>query len=99
MIFFTIFLLKQQVNSFDAIYSWSATIEIVHPSFPIVKELCRVAKTNVILILNEHMAGWSRFWVYQFWRNNFDLVFAIRPMKSGNTSLLVFRSAESHAVD
>ena len=96
---FQSFLLKQKSNSFDTIYSFSVTIEIVHPSFPIVKELCRVAKTNVILILNEHMAGWPRFWIYQFWRNRFDLVFAIRPMGSGNGSFLVFRSEETHAPD
>ena len=74
------FLLKSAPRSFDVIFSWSATIELVHPSFNIVREICKVARYQVILVLNEGSQGYTRFWIYEFNRNGFDLSFALRPL-------------------
>jgi len=90
------FLSRSAHRSFDVIFSWSATIELVHPSFNIVKEICRVARYQVILALNEGNQGYTRFWIYEFNRNGFDLSFAMRPLGKGNnppntTSLCCFQ--------
>lgn len=93
------FLIRSAPHSFDVIFSWSATIELVHPSFDIVKNICRVARHQVILIINE---GYPRFWIYEFKRNGFDLEFAMRPFGKGRknttkntTSLCCFRRMET----
>lgn len=41
------YLLRQKSRAFDVVYSHGATLELVHPSFPIVKEICRVARRAV----------------------------------------------------
>ena len=88
------FLLGSAPRSFDVVFSWSATIELVHPSFNIVKEICRVASYQVILVLNEGNQGYPRFWIYEFSKNGFDLSYALRPLGKGRdntTSLCCFR--------
>ena len=90
------FLSRSARRSFDVIFSWSATIELVHPSFNIVKEICRVARYQVILVLNEGNQGYTRFWIYEFNKNGFDLSYALRPLgkegvRNHTTSLCCFR--------
>jgi len=58
------FLLKTASRSYDVFFSWSATIELVHSSFNIVKEICKAARHQVILVLNEGSQGYTRFWIY-----------------------------------
>ena len=95
-IWFEHFLSRSARRSFDVIFSWSATIELVHPSFNIVKEICRVARYQVILVLNEGSQGYTRFWIYEFNKNGFDLSYALRPLgkegvRNHTTSLCCFR--------
>ena len=91
------FLSRTARRSFDVVFSWSATIELVHPSFNIVKEICRVARYQVILVLNEGPQGYTRFWIYEFNKNGFDLSYALRPLggnegvRNHTTSLCCFR--------
>ncbi|MDK9723651.1 MAG: class I SAM-dependent methyltransferase [Sterolibacteriaceae bacterium MAG5] len=91
---------------YDVVFTWGATIETVHPSFPIVRELSRVSRNIVVCVINEHDHH-PRFWTYQFAKAGFDLIFAIRPLgdeanavtdtdsKSAyTTSLLVYKRAK-----
>jgi hypothetical protein len=85
--------------SFDMLYSHGATIELVHPSFDIVRHMCRVTRNHVVLIVNETVAhSYPRFWTYEFARNGFFLREARRPVgeippedSAGRPSLLVYR--------
>lgn len=67
--------------AFDVVYSHGATIELVHPSFDIVKHMSRIAQSHVVLILNEtYRQLYPRFWTYEFARNGFFLREARRPV-------------------
>jgi len=72
------YLLNAQTNSFDYVYSNGATIELVHPSFPIVKEICRVARYGVLLDLSERVNGFARDYERQFERSGFTLWYTDR---------------------
>ena len=79
------YLLNMQDELVDYVYSQGATIELVHPSFPIVQEVCRVAKIGVLLDLSpyDHL---RRAYEREFARANFDLVWSTKdeddPMES-----------------
>jgi len=93
------FLRQQPDLSFDVLYSHGATIDLVHPSFDIVRHMCRVTRGHVVLILNEaFVQAYPRFWNYEFARNGFFLREARRPSgeipppdSSAIPSLLVYR--------
>jgi SAM-dependent methyltransferase len=92
------FLLRQADRSFDALYTFGGTIEEVHPSFPMVREICRVTRSLVMCVLKDTTPH-ARYWVHEFRRADFDLVFCIKPISSKadkgtvehSTSLFVFR--------
>jgi SAM-dependent methyltransferase len=90
------FLRRQKDRSYDLIYSHGGTLELVHPSFDIVRHLCRVARKHVVLYINEHGHAYPRFWIYEFRRRGFYLVRAERPAAQFSSielegSLLVFQ--------
>jgi SAM-dependent methyltransferase len=93
------FLRNQPDAAFDVLYSHGATVDLVHPSFDIVKQMCRVTSGHVILILNEiFVQPYSRLWTYEFGRHGFFLREARRPAadippadSSAIPSLLVYR--------
>ena len=63
-------------NEVDYVYSNGATIELVHPSFPIVAEICRITRSGVLLDLSIHQQGYTRDYVKQFAECGFDLVYS-----------------------
>lgn len=75
---------------FDLVYTLGATIELVHPSFDIIKNICKISKQYVVLIINESSHSYPRFWEYEFNRNGFFMVKCIRPFngESGTKDLL-----------
>ncbi len=73
--FFQRFLDKKKNDSFDTIYTIGATIELVHPSYDIVRSMCRVAKKNIILLIQPDRHNYPRFYEHEFKRNGFELVF------------------------
>lgn len=94
------FLLSQPNRSFNATYTFGATVELVHPSFDIVREVCRVTNDLVLFMINENGQSYPRFWTYEFNKSGFDLVYCIRPWRQNDTlgenkanvfSLLVYR--------
>jgi len=74
------YLLNAKDNAFDVVFTRGATVELIHPSFALVAELCRVAEQYVILMIQENEHGYSRFWNYEFLRNGFALTHMIRPV-------------------
>ena len=87
------FLSRTQDNAYDIVFSHGATVEFVHPSFPLVKHLTRIAKDYVLLVITENGPNYPRFWTYEFERAGFVLVKLLRPCAEGSrTSLLVYRT-------
>ena len=100
--FFQRYLKRSGEKKFDTIYSHGATIELVHPSFDIIREICRVTKYYIILFINEHEHGFPRFYIWEFKKNGFYMVKGIRPVgqncsgknNENPNSLLVFKRLE-----
>ena len=89
------YLLNTATDSVDYVYSNGATIELVHPSFPVVKEICRVATKGVLLDLNEHGHGFPRDYVGQFARYGFPMTYTDRETDPHPSSqIFVFTRAE-----
>lgn len=93
---------------FDIVITRGATVELIHPSYPLVRELTRVTKSYVILLIQESNQGYSRFWTHEFARHGFQLTHLVRPVSQmldagsdkefGQTaSLLVYRRAPTAA--
>lgn len=75
------FLRNQPDRAFDVLYSHGATIELVHPSFDIVRHMCRVSCNYIVLMINEASPHiYQRLWTYEFARNGFFLREARRPV-------------------
>lgn len=89
--FFQRFLLKKKTLEYEIVYTVGATIELVHPSFDVIKEMCRVSKSYVIILIQENSHAYPRFYVTEFKRNNFELIDSQRPIADSNVSLLVFK--------
>ena len=85
------YLMRMPSASCDYVYSNGATIELVHPSFPIVAEICRVARTGVLLDLSERHQGYPRDYTKQFAKHGFARVFDDQTEgKTQPSSLIVF---------
>jgi SAM-dependent methyltransferase len=91
--------MKQSGRHFTLVYSMGATLEIVHPSFDIIRAVCDIADKYVILMISEWDHLYPRFWEYEFNRQGFLLMKSIRPFDGGAPeqdpskiiSLLVFQ--------
>jgi len=58
-------------NAIDFAMTYSATIELIHPSFNIYKELSRICKKGFIFALNEGGHSYPRFYRYLSLRYGF----------------------------
>ena len=92
------FLLKQPDQSIDILFTRGATIELVHPSFNIVKYMCAITKRHIILIIHETNQKYSCLYSHEFARHGFVLIKALRPVsqvlesdRNNNASLLVYQ--------
>jgi hypothetical protein len=88
--FFQRFLQNTSAAKFEIVYSVGATIEIVHPSFDVIGEMCRVSRLFVIVLVQENKHSYPRFYVSEFKKNNFKLTYSQRPIGDSTVSLLVF---------
>ena len=87
------FLLTHDTGAFDVLHSNGATIELVHPSFPIVAEICRVTRDSVYLDICERGHTYPRRYVEQFARHGFVLVHGERASDPvHHSSKLVFQN-------
>jgi len=89
------YLLKAPDQFFDVLYTKGATVELIHPSFPLVSQLARVSRRYVILCIQENSHSYPRYWTYEFQRAGFVLVKllrpAVEPAARKSPSLLVYR--------
>lgn len=76
----------------DVVHSNGATLELVHPSFPIVAEICRVSRDAVYLDILERGHAYPRKYIEQFRSHGFELIYCDRPLDLVNgSSILHFR--------
>lgn len=80
------YLLRRPDKSVDVLHSNGATLELVHPSFPIVAEICRVTRRAVYLDIQERGHAYPRDYIAQFRRHGFELVYCDRPTDLVNGS-------------
>lgn len=71
--------LRANPEPVDLVYTRGATFELVHPSFPLVKHVCSIAKRYVVLVISEAAHAYPRFWEYEFAREGFELTHLRRP--------------------
>ncbi len=95
------FLSKQTGRSLDILFTRGATIELVHPSFNIVKHMCDVTRGHVVLVIHETNQKFSCFYTQEFARHGFVLVKALRPVSqtlesdvNNPASLLVYQRGD-----
>lgn len=67
------FIKKMKPNSIDYVITYSATVELLHPSFNIFKELKRITRKGFIFVINENGHSYPRFYRYQIKANKFKL--------------------------
>lgn len=86
------YLLRQESRAFEICFTLGATVELVHPSFPLVRELARVTQSYVILMIGEEMPfGYPRFWEYEFNRQGFIAEKVLRPPVESMVTHFVFK--------
>ena len=92
--YFQRFLRNIPDNQYEIVYSVGATIELVHPSFDIIGDMCRVSSSYVMLLVQENNHSYPRFYVSEFKKHKFSLIHSVRPILEGDksVSLLVFRN-------
>ena len=71
--------LRNEPEPVDLVYTRGATFELVHPSFPLVRHVCAIAKRHVVLVISEAAHAYPRFWEYEFAREGFELTHLKRP--------------------
>ena len=57
----------------DVLHSHGATIELVHPSFPVVRHMCRVTRSKIFIQISESGHSYPRRYVAEFSRAGFKL--------------------------
>ncbi|MDP3396790.1 MAG: class I SAM-dependent methyltransferase [Methanoregula sp.] len=87
-------------RKFQLVYTVGATVELVHPSFDVIRYVCELSDEYIVFIISLWGHAYPRFWEYEFNRNGFCLVKCITS-SDGNTdrirdpvqvdSLMVFR--------
>ena len=88
------YLLKSPSRFVDVVHSNGATLELVHPSFPFVSEICRVARRDVFVDIVEMGHAYPRNYIEQFRRHGFELVYCRRPLdRETGSSILQFSRA------
>ena len=86
------YLSSQSALSMETVFTHGATVELVHPSFPLIKHICRITRSSVIFMFFETDHSYPRFWEWEFNSHGFYLAKVQRPAVAGrDISLLVFR--------
>ena len=92
------YLLQTPDRFFEILYTKGSTVELVHPAFPLVKHITRVARSHAILCIHESVQTYPRLWTYEFEREGFVLIKLLRPVVEPPVdaahSLMVYRRVE-----
>lgn len=79
----------------ELVYTRGATFELVHPAFPLIRQVCRIARHYVVMVISEAGHAYPRFWEYEFARQGFELTHLRRPASAltpeHRVSLMTFR--------
>jgi len=76
---------------YEVTYSRGATLELVPSFLPIVREICRVTRYSVALLIQENGHSFPRFWEYEFNQSGFHSAKIYRPvLPQDEASLLIF---------
>lgn len=67
------YLSKCEDKYFETVFSMGATLEMVHPSFPLIKNICRITTNNIIITIKDSSHSYPRFWEYEFNKYGFYL--------------------------
>jgi len=84
----TTYLENLSTQSIDWAITQSATVELLHPSFAIHRELRRVLRKGLIFVINERGHAYPRYWRLLFKRVGFREI--SRTQLSGDLSLLTY---------
>ncbi|MDO8307716.1 MAG: class I SAM-dependent methyltransferase [Actinomycetota bacterium] len=76
-------------RAFDTVHFNGVSIELVHPSYPMVSEICRVTADSVFISLTEHGHTYPRHYIRQFESHGFRLVWCERPVDLVNESSIL----------
>ena len=74
------FLAQTPDGTYDVVYTNGITVESVHPAFPLVRHLCRVAKKHVVFLIEDRHPPYPRFWSREFIRHGFGMSVLIDPV-------------------
>ena len=87
--------LTRDLAEMDVVFTYGATFELVHPTFPLVRRICRIARRYVMLVISESGHAYPRLWEYEFAKEGFELTLLRRPASAAvprqTASLLVFK--------
>tara|TARA_X000001316_G_C921417_1_gene35810 strand:+ start:993 stop:1865 length:873 start_codon:yes stop_codon:yes gene_type:complete len=67
-------------RSFDIVFTRGATVELVHPSYPLIANICRISREHVVLVIRENGFSYPRDWIGEFESNGFLLIKLLRPL-------------------
>lgn len=84
------FLKKVPANTYDLIYTRGATVELINPYFPLVKNLCKASKKYVLLCIFENSHYYPRFWEIEFLREDFHMISLERLTDSNYYTYMIF---------
>ena len=90
------FLTTAKTESYSTVITFGATIELIHPAFDVIGNMCRVARDTIVIYVNENQHTYPRFYITEFERHGFYNLFyqrAIGEICDVNTenSLMVFK--------
>jgi len=69
------FFLENAENEFyDITYTMGASIELLPPTFDVVKNIYRITKKFFICLINPNGHRYPRFWEYEFKKNGFKIL-------------------------
>ena len=83
------YLLQCPDGMVDVVHSNGATLELVHPSFPIVGEMCRIARKSIMVDIVERGHAYPRYYIALFKRHGFELVYCERPVDLAKESSIL----------
>ena len=65
------YLINTNSNFYDTLYTIGATIELIHPSFDVIGQMCRVTKKNIIILIQPDAHNYPRYYQLEFLRHGF----------------------------
>mgnify|MGYP001208220519 FL=1 len=75
------FLESAKNNSYDVTYTLGASIELLPPTFDVVKNIHRITKKYFICLINAEGHRYPRFWEYEFKKCGFKILEKINLKK------------------